>query len=129
LFADGVAGEAVGLSVALARDVRNGEVKRASQLATDPVQGIQAWAAATVLAPHLLDHDFRVRVDVKCLGSQGQGTLQGFKESNIFGHIVVLSSNRFRNSDLAVLGTVHHHPNTRRARTPQRAAVYIGYEI
>lgn len=84
---------------------------------------------ATVLAPHLLNHDFGVRVDVKFLGSQGQSTLQGFKESNIFGHIVILPSNRFRNSDLAILGTIHHHPNTRRARIPQRAAIHVGYEI
>ena len=47
-----------------------------SQLATDPVQRIQAWAAATVLAPHLLNQDFGVRVDVKGLGSQCQRTMR-----------------------------------------------------
>jgi hypothetical protein len=77
----------------------------------------------------LLNHDFGIRIDVKGLGSQGQSTLQGFKESKIFGHVVILSPNRFRNSDSAVLGTIHHHPDTRRARIPQRAAIYVGYEI
>jgi len=36
---------------------------------------------ATVLASHLLNHDFGIRIDVKCLGPEGQSTLQGFQES------------------------------------------------
>jgi len=118
LFTYGRTGQTIRLSVVLARDVRDGEIKRAGELATDPVQGIQARAAASVLAPHLLDNDFGVRVDVKCPGSQGQGALQGFKQSNIFGHIVILSPDPFRDSDPAVVGTIHHHANTRRARIP-----------
>ncbi len=59
----------VGLGVVFAANVGYGELEGAGQLAADPVEGIKAWAATGVLAPHLFDHDLGIRIDVKRLCS------------------------------------------------------------
>jgi len=129
LLSDCGACQTVCLGVVFAGYVRDREVERAGQLAADPVQGVQSRAAAGILAPHLLDHNFGIRVDVKCLRSQGQSTLQGFKQGNILGYVVILAPNPFGDSDLACLSTLNDHPNAGRPRISQRAAIHVGYEI
>ena len=57
LVADCGVGQAVGLGVILAADMRDGEFDGASQLAADKIEGIEASAAAPILAFHLPDHD------------------------------------------------------------------------
>ena len=64
LVADCGIRQVIGLGVALAGDVSDGELERARQLAADPVQGIEARAAAGVLALHLADDHLGVRIDV-----------------------------------------------------------------
>lgn len=57
------------------------------------VQGLQSPAAVGRYAPHLLDHNFGIRVDLKRFGLQGLSTLQGFQQDNILGHIVMMAPN------------------------------------
>jgi len=77
----------------------------------------------------LPDYNFGVRVDMKRFGLESQSTMQGFKQRNILGDIVILAADPSGDSDPAALGTVDHHPNAGRPRIPQRAAIHIGYEI
>ena len=88
----GRVGQAVGFGVSFARDVGDGKLQRTGQLATDPVQGIKAWAAAGVLAAHLPDDHLGVRINVQRLGFKRQGALQGFQQSDVFGDIIVLAA-------------------------------------
>src|SRR6476660_5096047 len=68
-----VVGQAIGFLVLLAWDVRNAELQRSRQLAAHPVQGIEARAAAGVLAGHLLDHQFGIAVNAERGGIELQG--------------------------------------------------------
>jgi hypothetical protein len=54
----GVIGKAVGFLVVMSRNVCDGELERASQLAAGPIQRVQPRAAAGVLPSHLLDNKF-----------------------------------------------------------------------
>src|ERR1700687_6174279 len=83
LLADGGIGQAVGLHVALARHVGDGKLQRAGQLAADPVQGIEARAAAIVLAAHLPDDYLGVGIDMQRPGLQRHRILQGFEQGYI----------------------------------------------
>ena len=60
-----MAGATIGFGVALAGNVSDGEFEGTSQLAADPVQGIEARAAAGILAAHLADNYLRVGIDVQ----------------------------------------------------------------
>src|SRR3982074_1228091 len=74
--ADGGVSQAVSLRIILARDVRDGKAKGAGQLTARPMQRVEARTATGILPPHLPDHDFGVRVDVKFRGLQSQSALQ-----------------------------------------------------
>ena len=127
--ADGGVGQAVGLRIVLARDVRDRKAERAGQLAAGPMQRVEARTATRILAPHLPDHNFGVRIDVKFRGLQGQSALQRLHQSGVLGDVIVLVADPFSNSDLAALASVDHDPNAGWPRISQRAAIYVGHEI
>lgn len=122
-------GQAVGLRIVLARHVRDRKAERAGQLAAGPMQRVEARTAADILPPHLPDHDFGVRIDVKFRSVQGQGALQRLHESGVLGDVIVLVADPLRDSDLAALAPVDNDPNTGWPRISQRAAIYVGHEI
>jgi len=126
---DSRVGQAVGLEVVFSPHVRDGELKRAGQLAADPMQRIETRAAADVFPVHLPHHYFGIGVDVKLPGFEGQSTLQGFQQSNIFGYVIILASNPLRDSDCRALSSVDHDSNSGRPRISQRSAVYVGHHI
>lgn len=119
--------QAVGLGIALAWDVRDGKFQGPGQLATGPVQGIEAGAAAGVFARHLPDHDLRIRIDVKLAGVHRDGALQGFHERDVLGDVVILAANPFRDADRAAGAAVDHHSNARRPGIPQAPAIDVGH--
>jgi hypothetical protein len=122
-------GQFVGFLVVLAGDVLDGEINRTCQFAAGPVQGMQTGAMAGVLTMHLLDHYLGVGINAQRPGLHGDGVLQDFQQSNIFGDIVVLMPNRFGNSSLFSARTLNHDSNARPPGISVRAAVHIGHEI
>ena len=52
------ASQVVGFCIVFARNMRNGELKRAGQFSAGPVQRIKPWTATGVFPRHLLDHYF-----------------------------------------------------------------------
>jgi hypothetical protein len=129
LLADCGISQVISLSVALARDVRDRKLERPGQLAADPVQGIEARAAAGVLPLHLANHDLGVRIDVQRGRFEGSSALQGLQEGYILGYIVVLTADPARNADGAAVGTLDHDANTGGPGVPQRSAIHVGYEV
>jgi hypothetical protein len=129
IFSDGGVGQAVGLCVVFAADVGDGEVEGPCQLAADPVQGIEAGAAAGVFSGHLPDYYLGVGIDMELSGVQCHCTLQSFQQGNVFSHVVILAADPFCNSDGAALGAVHYHTNSRRPGIPQRASVHVRHHI
>jgi len=127
--AGGRTGQTVSLGVVLPANVGDREVERARQLPADPMQRIKPRTAATVLAAHLLDHDFRIWKDVQRSGLEPQGALQRFQQSHILGHVIVLAPDPFGDSDSAVRRSADNHSNSRRARIPKRAAIDVGHKI
>ena len=93
------------------------------------MQGVEARTAAGILPPHLPDHDFRVRIDVKFRGVHGQSALQRLHQSGVFSDVIVLMADPFSNSDFAALAAVDHDPNTGWPRISQRATIYVGHKI
>lgn len=128
-MADGGVGQAVGLGITLTGDVRDGKLQRPGQLATNPVQRIQARAATGILAAHLPDHDLGIRIDVQCLGLQRQSTLQRLKQGNVFRDIVVLAPNPAGNADGAARTALNYYANTGRPRISQRTAIHVGHKV
>jgi len=122
-------GQAVGFAVELAGDVRDGEPERAGQLATDPVQGIEARAAAIVLARHLPDYNLGIRVNMQRPCFQGQGALQSFQQGDVLGDVIVLVTDPAGDFDAAALAAFDYYANARRPRVAQGTAVHVGYEI
>ena len=82
-MAGGRIGQAVGLSVILARHVVDGEAQGTGQFPANPVQRIQTRAAALVFASHLSNHYFRVRIDMQDLSLEIQCALQCFQERDV----------------------------------------------
>ena len=109
--------------------MRNGEAERSGQLAADPVQGVEPRAAAVVLALHLPDHYFRIRVDVEGTRFQCDSALQSLKQGYVFSDIIVLAADPASYLDDSAVAAVDHDSNTRRSRIPQRTAVHISYQI
>jgi hypothetical protein len=109
--------------------MRDGEFQRPRELAADPVQGIEARAAAGVFTPHLTHHYFGIRVDVQLGGFEGQGTLQGFEQCDVFGYVVVLVSDPAGDLDSGrSFGAFNYDTNTGRPRVSMGAAIHVGYE-
>jgi len=69
-LSNGRVGQTIGLRIVLAADVGDGELQGAGQFLADPVEGIQAGAAAGVLTLHLPDHHFGIGENVQGLGFQ-----------------------------------------------------------
>jgi len=93
------------------------------------MERIETRAPADVFPVHLADHYFGVGVNVKLPGFEAQSALQGFQQSNILGHVIILASNPLRDSDGRALGSVNHDSNPGRPRVSQRATVYVGHHI
>lgn len=121
--------QAVGFRILFSRNVRNGKIQRARQFAADPIQGIKTRAAAGVFAAHLLDDDFRIREDVECPRADLDSALQGFKQREVFGYVVVLVTDPFLDSDRTVLATIDYHANAGWPGIPQRPSINIGDKI
>src|SRR5438093_1489859 len=118
----------VGLGVVLTVNVGDGEVQGAGQLAADPIQRIETRAAARIFAFHLTDNNLRIRVNVYFLGFESHGTLQRLQQGEIFGDVVVLPSDRFRDTYRAIETTINDDPNTRRSRISQRPTVDVSHQ-
>src|SRR5215813_1519259 len=85
-----VIGQAVSFLVLFARDVGDAELKGSRELAAHPVQRIEPGTAAGVLAGHLLDDQFRVRINAERGGIEVERALQGLKKGSVFGHVVIV---------------------------------------
>jgi len=119
----------IGLGIAFTGDVGDGKFERACQLAADPVQGIESWAAAGVLALHLANNHLGVGINVQSGRFEGASALQGLQEGNVFGHIVVLAPYPAGDADGTAVGALDYHANTGRPWVPQRSAIHVGYEV
>lgn len=117
------------LGVALTRDVGDGKFERASQFATDPVQGIEAWATAGILALHLADDHLGVRINMQRPRFERLGILQGFEKGYVFRYVVVLATNPAGDANGAAGATLDHDANTGRPRVSQRPAIDVGHEV
>src|ERR1019366_1788404 len=124
-----VVGQLVGLAVVFALNVLDGEVNRSRQFAAGPVQRMQARAAAGGFAGHLLDHHFGVRIDMQRLGLDGDGVLQGLKQGNVFGYVVVLMPDPAGDTGNFAVVAFNDDANPGGPGISVRAAVHIGYEI
>ena len=107
----------------------DGKLEGTGQLAADPVQGVEARAAAGVLALHLANHHLGIGIDVQCPGLELLCTLQGLKQGDVFGDVVVLAADPARDADGAAIASLDHNPNARRPRVSQRTAIHVGYEV
>src|SRR5579883_2635480 len=67
-----------GRGIARPRYVRNGELERAGQLPTRPVQRVEARTPAAVFAGHLEDDNLGIGVNMNGPGLQCDRILQGF---------------------------------------------------
>ena len=93
------------------------------------MQGIQARAAANILAAHLSHDNLRVGENVKGLRVEGYRILQGFEQSDIFGNVVILVANPLRNANRAAIAPVNHNSNAGRPRISQGATIHVGHKI
>jgi hypothetical protein len=125
----GSTGQLISLGVVCSRNVRDGEIQGARQLAAGPMQGVEAGTATEVLASHLADDDLGIRVNVQGLGLQGDGALQGFHERDVFGDVVILVADPLGDADGATGAAVDHHPNTRWPWIAQGTTVYVGHKF
>src|SRR6266403_232461 len=62
-------------------------------------------------------------------GLQGDGALQSFQKSEIFGDVVVLAPDPLGDSDFAALGIVNNDANTSGPRIPQRPTIDVSHQI
>ncbi len=124
-FVRGGRRQAVGFDVAFATDVGDGEFERAGQLSANPVQRVQAFTAAVVVAQHLANDNLRIRINVQPASFQIHCALQGFEQGQVLGNIVVLVTDPFGDSDPARFRAINHDTDASRARIAQGAAIYI----
>lgn len=121
--------QAIGFLVLFAGNVRDAKLQSTRQLAAHPVQGIEARAAAGVLARHLLHDQLRIGIDAERGGVQVNGALQGFKQGSIFSHIVVMVTDPLGDPDHLAIGLLNEYANARRARAAVGTAVNVCNEI
>src|SRR5262249_50555124 len=107
----GVVGQAVGLLVLFARDVGDAELKGSRELAAHPVQRVEPGTAAGVLAGHLLDDQFRVRINAERGGIEVERALQGLKKSSVFGHVVIVMADPLGDPDQLAIGFFNQNAN------------------
>lgn len=93
------------------------------------MQGIKPWAAAGVLAGHLLDHDFGVGKNMQGFRVKFYRVLQSFEQGDILGDIVVLMSDPFFDFNRSTRGAFNQNSNSRRTGIPLRSAINVGNEI
>lgn len=126
-LAHGCVGQTICLYVVFARHVRDGEFEGASQLAAGPMERIEAWAAANVLAAHLPDDHLGVGVDVQGLRLQRNGALQGFHQGHVFGNVIILMADPLGDANGAAGAAFDNHPNTRWPRITQATTIHVGH--
>ncbi len=107
-FARGGRRQAIGFDVAFAADVGDGEFERAGQLSANPVQRIKALAAAVVVAQHLADNNFGIRINVQLAGFKLHCALQCFEQGQVLGNVIVLVADPFGNGDPAGFRTINN---------------------
>lgn len=128
-IARGVIGQAVGFDVSFAGNMRDGEIERARQFAAHPMQRVKTRTAAGILTGHLLHHEFRIGVDVESSRLEIKRTLKSFEKRSVFGDIVVVMANPFRNADHFAIRLGDHHANARRTRAAVGTAIDMGDQI
>ena len=116
----------IGFAVVFAVDVRDREVQRAGELAAGPMQGVKTRAATGILAGHLANDNLRIGEDPQSLRVKYQGVLQGFQQSHVLGHVIVLVADPFGDPDLLSICRLHYYANARWAGIAVRAAVNVG---
>jgi hypothetical protein len=79
----------------------DGEVQRAREFATGPVQRIKTGTLAGIDAIHLANDHFGIGVNAKSLRIHRQGYLQGFEEGDVLGDIVIVVAYPSGNTELA----------------------------
>ena len=109
--------------------MRNGECKRPRQFPAGPVQGVEARAAADILARHLPHHNFGIRINVEFPCVERDRVLQRFHQGRIFRDVVVLVADPFCNPYRTFRTPPDHDSNARRPGIPQATAVYIRYQF
>jgi hypothetical protein len=119
----------IGLGVAFTGDVGDGKLERASQLAANPVQGIEARAAAGVFTLHLADYHLGIRINVQRGRFEASSALQGLQKRDVLGYVIVLAPDPAGDADGAAVGPLDYDANTGRPWVPQRSAIHVGYEI
>jgi len=112
-------GQIIGLDIAFARDVRDGEPQRANELAADPVKRVEARASTTILAGHLSDDNFGIGIDVNGSCFQGHRALQRFEQREVFRDIIVLTPNPLGDTDFFATRITNHNANASRPRIAQ----------
>ena len=125
---DSVIGQMVRLIIMLSGNMSDAEVERSSQLAAGPVQGIQAGAAAGVLAGHLFYYQLGVGINAQRGRIQLNREVQGLEQRRIFGNVVILMANPFGDADGPTFAAIDHHPNARRPWIAQGTTVHISHE-
>src|SRR5581483_1305680 len=127
LFAGSGVGQTVGFGVEFAANVGNRELQTTGQLAAGPVQGIQTRAAAGIDASHLLHDHFGIGVNVKGAGFEQNRALQGLKQGQVLGDVVVLPAYPLGDFYFAVANAAYYDPNARRSRISQRTTIDISH--
>jgi hypothetical protein len=107
----------------------DGKLQGASQLAADPVQGIETRTAAGVLTSHLADNHLGVGINMQGARLKRFCALQCLKQGDIFSYVVILAAYPAGDTDGSALRTLDHDANTGRPRVSQRATIYVGYEV
>jgi len=118
--------QAVRFGILLAADMRDGKLKGARQLLANPVEGIEAGAAAGILAVHLPNHHLGIGEDVQRRRLKANRVLQRFEQGGVLGHIVIVLPDPAGNPDLAPTGVLDDDTNTGRTRVAVGAAVDVG---
>jgi hypothetical protein len=127
--AGGGVGEFVGFGIVLAGNAADGELKGAGELAADPVERIEAGAAAGIFAAHLADDDVGIGIDAERLGFPVEGALERFEEGDVFGDIIVLPADPLGDESAAAGGVFDNDANAGRPRAAVGAAIDVGYQL
>src|SRR5438067_8473435 len=114
---DSVIGQMVRLIIMLSGNMSDAEVERSSQLAAGPVQGIQAGAAAGVLAVHLFYYQLGIGINPQRGRIQLNREVQGLEQCCVFGDVIILMSNPLCDPDDFTVRFYDNHPDPRRSGT------------
>ena len=99
------------------------------QFPTEPVQRIKPWAAAVVLADHLSNDHLRVGINVELTGVEFVRSLQGLKQGEIFGNVIVLPPNPFTDRNASFFQAFDYDSHASRSRISQRSTIHVSHQI